>query len=297
MSMPIIIDGKRYAQTVKDHVKKWISRDLSCTPRLAIITFGEDDASKVYVRNKLKAAAEVGIEAKNFRFTFDEYCNGTFDEDFEHICKVSDGIILQLPVPSWVNESDIINKIPPEKDVDGLGTVQKGRLASHPLDAYIPCTPAGILELLGEYVDMNSYRGKHAVIIGRSQLVGKPLATLLLEEDLTVTVCHSKTENLKKYTQDADILITAAGKCNLITKDMVKKGAVVIDVSINRDENGNLCGDVDFENVAPKCAAITPVPGGVGPMTVAMLMFNTYLAAKDKEYYHWDGKIKKEITE
>lgn len=287
---------------IKENLKKWIERDLDHTPELLIITIGDDDASKVYVRNKMRAAAEVGINATNFRFSEEDYWNGTIEEEFNRGFSEYDGVILQLPVPSYVDKGSLINKIPYWKDVDGLTITQKGRFAAipfngcHPMDALIPCTPQGVIELICHYTDITDLKGKHAVVIGRSELVSRPLANWLLDFDMTVTVCHSKTEDLAKFTRDADFIISAAGKEKLITADMVKEGVVIVDVSINRNAEGKLCGDVDFDTVAPKCKAITPVPGGVGPMTVMMLMFNTYLAAKDGKFWGKREK-KKELTE
>lgn len=285
--MAIVMDGKAVAQQIKDEVKdvieyysEWHSR-----PSLAIVTIGEDDASKVYVRNKLAAAAEVGIKAKHFHFTKEDYFADNFVEEvYWEIGDRFDTMILQLPVPEWVDKDLLISLILPEKDVDGLTETNIGQLQQGSF-CLEPCTPKGIIELLDNYVSIESLKGKHAVIINRSLLVGKPLAAMLLRADMTVTICHSHTEDLSKFTKDADLLITAAGVPGLITADMVKDGAIVIDVSINRNSAGKLCGDVDFENVEPKCSYITPVPGGVGPMTVAMLMKNVYLAVKNDWQY------------
>ena len=291
----IIMYGKPVAENIKTQVKEWIERDLNHTPELLIITIGNDDASKVYVKNKLKAAAEVGINATNWRFTKEDYFNGDVEREFDRGFPEYDAVILQLPVPSFVDTASLIEKIPYWKDVDGLTIVQKGRFESvphywHPLDCLYPCTPQGITELLDNYIDIKTLRGKNAVVIGRSDLVGKPIAKLLLDLDMTVTICHSKTKNLAEHTQKADLLICAAGKQGLINANMVKEGVIIVDVSINRNEEGKLCGDVLFDEVAPKCKAITPVPGGVGPMTVAMLMFNTYLATRDRNF--WENKEK-----
>ena len=294
----IIMYGKPVAENIKKEVKEWIERDLDHTPELLIVTIGDDDASKVYVKNKMKAAAEVGINATNWRFTEQDYFSGKVEEEFDRGFSEYDAVILQLPVPRWVDKTSLIEKIPYWKDVDGLTITQRGRFEAvpnscHPLDCLYPCTPQGIVDLLDNYIDLKALKGKNAVVIGRSDLVGKPITKLLLDLDMTVTTCHSKTENLAEHTQKADLLICAAGKQGLINASMVKEGVIIVDVSINRNEEGKLCGDVLFDEVAPKCKAITPVPGGVGPMTVAMLMFNTYLATRDRKFWEYkENKIR-----
>jgi methylenetetrahydrofolate dehydrogenase (NADP+)/methenyltetrahydrofolate cyclohydrolase len=278
---PIILDGKKCADHTQNIIKENII-DLGLNPSLAILTFGDNDASKVYVRNKLKAAEKVGIQAEHHTFDQSDYNASTFERDISEIVAGVSGVILQLPVPEWCDEKRILSLIPPEKDVDGLTETQMGRLRNCPSkNLFIPCTPSGIILLLGHYLPDYDLAGKHAVVVGRSNLVGRPMAEILLSNDMTVTLCHSKTKDLASFTKQADILVSAAGRRNLITADMVKEGAIVIDVSINRDEEGKLCGDVDFKNVAPKCYAITPVPGGVGPMTVTALMQNTFFAEMD----------------
>lgn len=310
--MAIAIDGKKIAAEAKQHIKKWIERDLKRAPTLAIISIGDDDASKVYMRNKIKAAEEVGIEAKQFNFNQEQYYD-TYEFNYlinQIICN-HDGIILQLPVPSWCNAHDIIDKIPFWKDVDGLTAENMGRLREtdrNIMDAITPCTPSGIMEILGNIP--TALEGKHAVAIGRSNLVGRPIAEMLLQNNMTVTICHSKTpkDELLRYFATADLVISAAGQKDLITewdalqysKDYrhdfyndfaVKKNRVIIDVSINRDENGKLCGDFSEEFKQKYSEYYTPVPGGVGPMTVAMLMYNTYRAAKDGEFWErWQKK-------
>lgn len=274
---PVIMSGKKIAEIIKNNVKQLVKK-LEKAPTLAIVTFGKDEASKIYMKRKLVAAKEVGIDAVQFDFSYEDYIDNTFWCSFENICERYDGIILQMPVPRWVDTERILEMIPYTKDVDGLTSTNIGKLWQGS-KGIRPCTPSGIIELLNAYTDPTQFKGKHAVVIGRSLLVGKPIAAMLLDNDMTVTICHSKTKNLAKYTKEADLIVTAAGQKNLITADMVKQGVTIIDVSINRDNDGKLSGDVDFENVAPKCAAITPVPGGVGPMTVAMLMLNTYLAS------------------
>lgn len=274
-----IIDGKSVAQHVRAKIKEEIST-IDKKIGLAVILVGDDPASQVYVRNKLRACEEVGM--KSF------LCNLSKDSTFEDVANAIislnkndevNGIILQLPLPKHLDENSLLDLIDSEKDVDGCHYVQKGRLWTG-RDSLVACTPSGVLELLKHY--QIPLEGKHAVVIGRSNLVGKPLAQLLLNENCTVTVCHSRTQNLAQITKSADIVCVAIGKAKFLKADMVKKGAVVIDVGMDRDENGKLCGDVDFENVAPKCSFITPVPGGVGPMTVAMLILNTLKAFKNQ---------------
>lgn len=274
-----IINGKSVAQLVRAKIKEEIST-IDKKIGLAVILVGDDPASQVYVRNKLRACEEVGM--KSF------LCNLSKDSTFEDVANAIislnknnevNGIILQLPLPKHLDENSLLDLIDPEKDVDGCHYVQKGRLWTG-RDSLVACTPSGVLELLKYY--RIPLEGKHAVVIGRSNLVGKPLAQLLLNENCTVTVCHSRTQNLAQITKSADIVCVAIGKAKFLKADMVKDGAVVIDVGMDRDENGKLCGDVDFENVAPKCSFITPVPGGVGPMTVAMLILNTLKAFKNQ---------------
>lgn len=274
-----IINGKSVAQLVRAKIKEEIST-IDKKIGLAVILVGDDPASQVYVRNKLRACEEVGM--KSF------LCNLSKDSTFEDVANAIislnknnevNGIILQLPLPKHLDENSLLDLIDPEKDVDGCHYVQKGRLWTG-RDSLVACTPSGVLELLKYY--RIPLEGKQAVVIGRSNLVGKPLAQLLLNENCTVTVCHSRTQNLAHITKSADIVCVAIGKAKFLKADMVKDGAVVIDVGMDRDENGKLCGDVDFENVAPKCSFITPVPGGVGPMTVAMLILNTLKAFKNQ---------------
>lgn len=318
--MSKIMDGKLVAQKIKDRVAKWIVRDLHRAPRLLIVTIGEDDASKVYVRNKMRAADEVGIEASHWTYNSDDYWSGKVEADFNSGFPDFDAVILQLPVPSYVDAGSLIEKIPFWKDVDGLTMAQKGRFEAvpdrcHIMDALIPCTPQGIIELIDECVDFDNLRGKNALVIGRSELVGKPVAKMLLEADMTVTIAHSRTPRyeLLQAFANADLVVSAAGVPNLITEEDAlqfwkdnrhyicdsfefKHKRVIVDVSINRDENGKLCGDFSEEFKQKYSKFYTPVPGGVGPMTVAMLMFNTYMAAK--RGWFWEGKEKKkELTE
>lgn len=318
--MSKIMDGKLVAQKIKDRIAKWIVEDLERTPRLLIVTIGEDDASKVYVRNKMRAADEVGIEASHWIYTADDYWSGKIDDDFDSGFPDFDAVILQLPVPSYVNTTRLIEKIPYWKDVDGLTMTQKGRFEAipnrcHIMDALIPCTPQGIIELVDEYVPFNYLRGKNALVIGRSELVGKPVAKMLLDEHMTVTIAHSRTpkHELLQAFANADLVVSAAGRQDLITEEDAlqfwkdnrhyicdsfefKHKRIIVDVSINRDENGKLCGDFSEEFKQRYSEYYTPVPGGVGPMTVAMLMFNTYMATKRGCF--WEGKEKKkELTE
>jgi methylenetetrahydrofolate dehydrogenase (NADP+)/methenyltetrahydrofolate cyclohydrolase len=279
------MNGKEVAEKIKSQVKEEIMA-LDLEPTLAVIVVGNNPASKVYVNNKKKACEQVGIKSLECIFPDDvteAELIQIIDELNESPC-VS-GILVQLPLPEHINPDVVIERIAPEKDVDGFTTINTGKLWLGKYDL-APCTALGVIELLDYYnIDI---AGKHCVIVGRSNIVGKPVAALMLERNATVTVCHSKTKNLSDITRQADILIAAVGKPKFITWGMVKDGAVVIDVGINRDENGKLCGDVDFdrtpkdgEGVADKSSYITPVPGGVGPMTVAMLMKNTLIAAKN----------------
>lgn len=274
-----LINGKEVAEKIKLQVKEEI-KSLGKDVTLAVVVVGDNPASKVYVNNKKKACKLVGIQSLEYGLPE----NTSEDELLSLIDRLNnynyvDGILVQLPLPRHINTDMVIERINPEKDVDGFTAINTGKLWLGQYDI-APCTAIGVIELLDYYnIDI---AGKHCVIVGRSNIVGKPVAALMLERNATVTVCHSKTQNLYDITRTADILITAVGKPKFITRDMVKDGAVVIDVGINRDENGKLYGDVDFENVKDKTTAITPVPGGCGPMTVAMLMKNTLKAAKSQ---------------
>lgn len=269
-SVMVIIDGKAIASEIQDSIKNEVI-NLKRKPGLAVILVGEDPASEVYVKNKEKTCGKLGI--KSFMYKLPE--STSQDELLKLIEELNenhdiDGILLQHPVPNHIDEAKVFNAISPDKDVDGFNTINKGRLAVGE-DAFVACTPLGVVELL-KHANIE-ISGKHAVIIGRSNIVGKPLYELMLRENATVTVCHSRTKNIKEICKIADILVVALGKPNFVTGDMVKEGAVVIDVGINRVE-GKLVGDVDFESVSKKACAITPVPGGVGPMTITMLMKN-----------------------
>lgn len=279
-----IIDGKKLAGEMRARLAVDVNSfkiDNGRQIGLAVVLVGNDNASQVYVRNKIKACSEVGI--KSFAYYLP---SETTQEQLEELLKALafdndvDGILVQLPLPKHLNTDKALKLIPVEKDVDGFSEQNIGRLATNE-ESLVACTPNGVMKML-ESKNI-SVRGKKAVVVGRSNIVGRPMALLLLNADATVTVCHSKTENLKKECREADILVAAIGKAKFITADMVKEGAVVIDVGMNRDESGKLCGDVDFDNVKERCSFITPVPGGVGPMTITMLMYNTYVAATRRE--------------
>ena len=274
-----IIDGKIISGSVKDRVAKEVAdlKQKGITTGLAVIIVGEDPASKVYVANKKKACEALGIISEEYALPE----NTTQEELLALIDTLNkkesiNGILCQLPLPKHLNEDEVINAILPEKDVDAFHPQNVGKIMLGGYD-FVPCTPAGIMEMLDyEGIDIT---GKNCVVIGRSNIVGKPMGMLLLHKNATITICHSKTKKLKEICASADILVAAVGRPNFVTCDMVKENAVVIDVGINRVD-GKLVGDVDFNDVKDKCSAITPVPGGVGPMTIAMLMQNTVTAAK-----------------
>ncbi len=274
-----IIDGKAVAADIRAQLKDRIGRSGK-EVGLAVVMVGDNPASRVYVRNKEKACRETGILSRTY-----ELPEGVSQPELEAliVSLAADervhGILLQLPLPEGLDARSALAKIPPSKDVDGFSAENLGKLVRGER-ALVACTPFGVMKLL-ESAGI-SPAGKRAVVLGRSETVGKPLALLLLNADATVTVCHSRTENLKEICREADILVSAVGKPGFVTEDMVKEGAVVIDVGINRGADGKLCGDVDFERVAPKTSYITPVPGGVGPMTVAMLLCNTAAAAMEE---------------
>ena len=275
-----IIDGKAVSRAVREQVAAETAqlKEKGIVPGLAVIIVGEDPASQVYVNNKEKACAEVGFFSEKFALpesTTQQELNALVEE--LNARKDINGILCQLPLPSHLNDKEVINLISPEKDVDAFHPVNVGAIMIGDYN-FLPCTPAGVMELIHSTgVDIS---GKKAVVIGRSNIVGKPMAMLLLHENATVEITHSKTKNLSEITSQADILVAAIGKAKFVTADMIKDGAVVIDVGMNRDENGKLCGDVDYASAADKCSFITPVPGGVGPMTISMLMKNTLTAAK-----------------
>lgn len=274
----IILDGKRCSQNYRQLLKEKVSllkNELNSVPGLAVVIVGEDPASKIYVNNKIKACEEIGIYSKTVRI--DESASQQEVEDAVKSLANDqniDGIIVQLPLPKKFDSASVLKHIPTEKDVDGLGAENLGKLLMGE-KCLISCTPNGIIKLLKEYGV--SFQGKNAVVIGRSNMVGKPISLLLQQENCTVTMCHSRTLNLSEYTKKADILVAAIGKDRFVTGDMVKEGAIVVDVGINRVD-GVLYGDVEFNSTSEKASMITPVPGGVGPMTVTMLMYNTVTA-------------------
>lgn len=276
----MIIDGRLIAQNIKSDLKKEIEnlKLKGINPGLAVILVGEDNASKIYVKNKKRCCDELGIFSEEFYFPEDTSEKEIIDliEKLNQDKKIN-GILVQLPLPSHINQKNITESILPEKDVDAFHSSTIGNLLTNHTKL-LPCTPAGIIEIFNR--ENISLVGKHCVIIGRSNIVGKPLAFMLINEDATVTICHSKTKNLSEICKNADIIICAVGKAKFLNRNMIKKGAVIIDVGINRDENGKICGDVDFDDVKNIASAITPVPGGVGPMTIAMLMKNTITATK-----------------
>lgn len=282
--MAIIMDGKALSSRIKEEIKKEVAereRQGLRRPGLAVILVGEDPASRVYVRNKTRDCGEVGFYSREY--TLPEATGQGELEDL--ILRLNreiqiDGILVQLPLPAHLDEKRVIQLIDPQKDVDAFGYGNVGRIMTGDYD-FLPCTPAGVMALLQAYGIETV--GKEAVVVGRSNIVGKPQALLLLHGDATVTVAHSRTKDLEKITKRADILVAAVGKARMITADMVKEGAVVIDVGMNRDGDGKLCGDVDYESVREKASYITPVPGGVGPMTRTMLMRNTLTAAQKRE--------------
>ena len=277
-----LIDGKAVSAEIRKELEvevKKLKEEKGITPGLAVVLVGEDPASKTYVASKEKACEKIGIYSEGHKLSAD-----TSEEDLLKLIDELnnkdeiDGILVQLPLPSHIDEKKVLDKISPEKDVDGFHPINVGKLSIGE-EAFIPCTPHGVIKLMEhENIEM---AGKKAVIIGRSNIVGKPAAMLLLQKNATVTICHSRTKDLAKVASEADILVAAIGKPNFVTADMVKEGATVIDVGINRVD-GKLVGDVDFEAVKEKAGYITPVPGGVGPMTITMLLFNTVVSAKRK---------------
>ena len=280
--MSQIIDGKELAKHIREELKEEVKelKNAEIYPKLAVIMVGDDPASKVYVRNKSKACEDVGIEYEEYLLP----AKTTREELLELIEKLNNdervhGILVQSPLPEGLDANEAFRTISPKKDVDGFHPINVGKLSLNQ-DCFVSCTPYGIIKMLEAY--NVPIEGANAVIIGRSNIVGKPLAQCLLNKNATVTICHSKTKNLKEITKKADILIAAIGKPKFVTEDMVKENATVIDVGINRNEEGKLVGDTDFENIKEKVSFITPVPGGVGPMTIAMLMYNVVKAAKQQ---------------
>lgn len=280
--MAQIINGKEISEATRADIALEVAqlKRQGITPGLAVILVGDDPASRVYVNNKKKACAQLGMLSEEYALAA--------DTSMEDLLKLIDslnsrddihGILCQLPLPKHLDEKAVINAISPEKDVDAFHPVNVGGIMIGDYK-FLPCTPAGVMEMLRR--SNIEVAGKHCVVIGRSNIVGKPMAMLLLHANATVTVCHSRTKNLKEICRTADLLVASVGKAGFVTADMVKEGAVVIDVGINRTADGKLCGDVDFAEVEPVASAITPVPGGVGPMTITMLMQNTLAAAKYK---------------
>lgn len=278
--MAVMIDGKAVSARLRQKMAAEVAamKEAGVVPGLAVVLVGENPASQVYVRNKIKACEELGIRSQDYRLPEDTTQEALLDlvgelnrrEDIH-------GILVQLPLPGQIREEAVIAAIAPEKDVDAFHARNVGKIVQGSYN-FLPCTPAGVMELIRS--TGVPVQGKECVVVGRSNIVGKPMALLMLHENATVTICHSRTRDLGEVTRRADILIVAIGKAKFITKDMVKPGAVVIDVGMNRDENGKLCGDVDFAGVEPVAGYLTPVPGGVGPMTITMLMGNTITAAK-----------------
>ena len=279
--MAQIIDGKRISAEIRGEIAEQTAAfkaERGYAPGLAVIIVGEDPASQVYVRNKKRACEEVGFYSESYELPAET----TQDELLTLIDKLNadgniHGILCQLPLPKHLDETAVLLRIKPEKDVDAFHPYNVGKIMIGDYN-FLPCTPAGVMALIQR--SGIEVAGKNCVVIGRSNIVGKPMAMLLLHANGTVTICHSKTQNLKKICAEADILVAAIGRANFVTADMVKDGAVVIDVGINRLESGKLCGDVNFSEVEPKASYITPVPGGVGPMTITMLMQNTLTAAR-----------------
>lgn len=278
--MAKIINGKEISAAVKARIAAEVAKlkEKGMTPGLAVIIVGNDPASKVYVGSKERTCIELGMYSEKYELPE----NTTNEQLLELVEKLNrddkiHGILCQLPLPKHLDEKAVIDAIIPEKDVDAFHVQNVGKIMLGDYD-FLPCTPAGIMEML-KFSGIDP-AGKHCVVIGRSNIVGKPMAMLMLHANATVTICHSKTQNLKGICREADILVAAVGRAKFVTADMVKPGAVVIDVGMNRDENGKLCGDVDYAEVEKVCSAITPVPGGVGPMTIAMLMSNTLTSAK-----------------
>lgn len=278
--MATIMDGKALSLKLKEQMKQRIEqlKQQGINPKLVVVLVGDNSASQVYVRNKHKSCGEVGIESEVI--TMPEQT--TQQELLEVVERLNqdetvDGILVQLPLPKQIDEKTVLRSILPEKDVDGFHPVNVGLLSIGD-ECFAPATPSGIIAMFQEYgIDI---AGKHCVVIGRSNIVGKPMAALLLKNHATVTICHSKTQDLASYTRSADVVIVATGRRHTLTADMVKEGAVIVDVGMNRNEQGKLCGDVDYEEVKEKASFITPVPGGVGPMTITELLENTIQAAQ-----------------
>ncbi len=276
-----ILDGKALAKKIENNVVEEVLKlknEKDVTPGLAVILVGQDPASAAYVSMKKKACDRMGFYSVSHEMP-EDISQEAIENTIEMMNKNPniDGILVQLPLPAHIDTTKILELVDPAKDVDGFHPYNVGRLVTN-LDGFVPCTPLGVMELLAEYnIDV---KGKNCCVVGASNIVGKPMASLLLNADATVEICHIFTDDLKKHTLNADIILVGVGVINLIKEDMIKDGAIIVDIGINRAQNGKLVGDVDFENVSTKCSYITPVPGGVGPMTIAMLMSNTLKAAK-----------------
>ncbi len=275
-----LIDGKKEAEKIRAGLKKEVSElmTMGIKPGIAVVLVGENPASKKYVASKEKVCENIGINSFSYKLS-ETTSQGEIIELIDRLNadQLVNGILVQLPLPKGLDELAVMNRISPDKDVDGFGPYALGKLILDE-DGFIPCTPHGAIKMLEAYnID---FAGKHAVVVGRSVIVGKPLALLLLKRDATVTICHSKTPNLKEECLKADILCVAIGRAKMITGDMIKEGAAVVDIGINLTPEGKIVGDVDFDAAKKRAAYITPVPGGAGPMTIAMLMYNTVLAAK-----------------
>lgn len=277
-----LINGKEIGNTIRQSIQQEVNvlKEKGITPGLTVILVGDDPASQTYVRNKQKSCEQMGIYSELIKLPA-EVTEEALLQQIEQLNSnpTIDGILVQLPLPKHIDEQKVIATISPEKDVDGFHPISVGKMLLGQ-ETFLPCTPFGVMKLL-EHANVE-VAGKHAVVIGRSHIVGVPMGQLLLQSDATVTYCHSKTPDLKAITKQADILVVATGRAKMIGAEHVKEGAVVIDVGMDRDENGKLCGDVDFNAVIDKVSAITPVPGGVGPMTITMLLFNTLQSAKKK---------------
>lgn len=284
-----IIDGNEISKRIRENLEKEVKAliDAGIKPGLAVVLVGDNQASRTYVRNKQKSCKNIGMESLLIEYPGD-VPEKTLLAKIEELNDANDihGILVQLPLPDHISEKKIIEAISPEKDVDGFHPINIGKMMTGQ-DTFLPCTPFGVMEML-KYAQI-PVEGKHAVVVGRSNIVGKPAGQLLLNENATVTYCHSKTPDLAAFTKSADILVAAVGKAKMLTAEHVKEGAVVIDVGMNRDENGKLCGDVDFAQVVDKAGFITPVPGGVGPMTITMLLFNTVKSAQNLHNHRNQG--------
>lgn len=277
-----LIDGKNISQEIRKGLEKEVSELTAkgMKPGLAVILVGDNPASRTYVTSKQKSCRAIGMESVLIEYPEDVSENELLEKIRELNTDNSiHGILVQLPIPPHISETKVIETISPEKDVDGFHPINIGKMMTGQ-DTFLPCTPFGVMEML-KFIGVQT-EGKHAVIIGRSNIVGKPMGQLLLNENATVTYCHSRTSDLKSFTKQADILVAAVGKAKMINADHIKEGAVVIDVGMNKDENGKLCGDVDFEDAKNNASYITPVPGGVGPMTITMLLYNTVKSAQKR---------------